>query len=61
MAISISCGRDCVRSGALKIRRPEIAPPILLPSDPKAAAGRASETGTVEGGVDTELGWVFAV
>ena len=41
-AISISLGRGCIRWGALKILRPVIAPPILLPSDPRMAGGRAS-------------------
>lgn len=57
VAISISCGRDCVRTGALKMRRPDMAPPILLPSDPKATGGRVGSAGTV----DAELGWALAV
>lgn len=34
LAISMSAGRDRMLSGALKIRRPDIAPPIRLPSNP---------------------------
>ena len=34
LAISMSAGRDRILSGALNIRRPAIAPPMRLPSDP---------------------------
>jgi hypothetical protein len=39
------------------MRRPEMAPPIRLPSDPRAVGGRVGGAGTV----DVELGWVLAV
>jgi hypothetical protein len=39
-----------------------MAPPILLPSDPRATGGRVGGVGTVtEEGAATELGWVLAV
>jgi hypothetical protein len=39
-----------------------MAPPILLPSDPRAIGGRVSGVGTVaEDGADAEPGWVLAV
>ena len=57
----MSRGRDWVCSGALNMRRPVIAPPIRLESDPRAIAGRlgsGNDTGVVPG---TELGCEFAV
>jgi hypothetical protein len=38
--ISMSAGRDCARSGALKTRRPPIAPFMRLPNEPKAPGKR---------------------
>jgi len=59
--ISISRGRDWARSGALKMRRPVIAPPIRLESDPRAMAGRPGSGNGTEATPGTELVCEFAV
>lgn len=54
LAISISGGREMLCSGALKMRRPDMAPPIRLPSEPAILVGGWVESpGTV-------VAWPFA-
>ena len=54
--ISMAAACDCPRSGALKTRRPLIAPPNRLPSEPKAPGKRR-----VFSAGGTATGWDIAV